>query len=111
MPCASLLLLPPFPPLPARIDRFQGGPEDRAAMAADEPLGHASLDREEPEARRAELTRLLRAGPEGRVDEVDGDGVFQQRVMRVVVRHHRARDRKPAVLADARAGRSDDFNY
>ena len=37
-----------------------------AAMAADEPLAHGPSEGGEPGARRAEVTRLLRAGPEGR---------------------------------------------
>jgi hypothetical protein len=48
--------------------------------------------------------------PERRVQEVDGDGLFQQSVMRVVVRHHGLCQIEPPVTALAGTARVDTLN-
>src|SRR5688500_11198539 len=58
-----------------------------------------------------QLDGSSRAGPQVRVHEVDRDRVLEQGVVRVVVRHHRARDGEPALLSPPRALRPDDLNY
>jgi len=51
-----------------------------------------------------------RARPERGVHEIDGDGLFQQSVVRVVVGHHRMGQSEPPVTALAGAGRADDLD-
>src|SRR5262245_20399639 len=64
-----------------------------------------------PRRLEGQLDGGARAGPQLRVHEIDRDRVLEQRVVRVVVRHHRARDREPALLALRRAGGGNNLNY
>src|SRR5579864_2047145 len=57
-----------------------------------------------------ELDGDPRARIERGVDEIDGDRLFQDGVVRVVVGHHRVGQTEPPVTALAGAGRGDDLD-
>lgn len=57
-----------------------------------------------------ELDRDPRLGTERAVDEVDGDRLLQQGMVRVVVGHHRVGQLDPPVTRLAGAGGADDLD-
>src|SRR5687768_8282660 len=91
----------------------RGEGADAAGSATFLRLGDHALEGSAELLRRLERDLDRRAGRRAkvRVDEIDGDRVIEQCVMRMVVGHHGPVQRKPPDLAVARALYLDDFNY